>query len=73
MFAFCFKMNEFKYTIETPRLFKSEVYTDDLEKAKDLSFEFGCDYESSWVRDNETGEIIDETGNIMGLVAEGIV
>ena len=63
----------FKYTVETPRLFNSEVYTDDLEKAKDLSFEFGCDYEYSCVRDNKTGEIIDETGNIMGLVEEGIV
>ena len=45
----------------------------DLEKAKDLSFEFGCDYEYSCVRDNKTGEIIDETGNIMGLIEEGIV
>ena len=63
----------FKYTVETPRLFNSEVDTDDLEKAKDLSFEFGCDYEYSCVRDNKTGEIIDETGNIMGLVEEGIV
>ena len=63
----------FKYTVETPKLFKSEVYTDDLEKAKDLSFEFGCDYVYSCVRDNKTGEIIDETGNIMGLVEEGIV
>ena len=35
--------------------------------------EFGCDYEYSCVRDNKTGEIIDETGNIMGLVEEGIV
>ena len=66
-------MNEFKYTIETPRLFKSEVYTDDLEKAKDLSFEFGCDYEYSCVRDNATGEIVYEMGNVMGLVEEGIV
>ena len=65
--------HNFKYTVETPRLFNSEVYTDDLEKAKDLSFEFGCDYEYSCVRDNKTGEIIDETGNIMGLVEEGIV
>ena len=63
----------FKYTVETPRLFNSEVFTDDLEKAKDLSFEFGCDYEYSCVRDNKTGEIIDETGNIMGLVEECIV
>ncbi len=65
--------HNFKYTVETPRLFNSEVFTDDLEKAKDLSFEFGLDYEYSCVRDNETGEIIDETGNIMGLVEEGIV
>ena len=66
-------MDNFKYTVETPRLFNSEVYTDDLQKAMDLSFEFGCDYEYSCVRDNKTGEIIDETGNIMGLVEEGIV
>ena len=65
--------HNFKYTVETPRLFNSEVFTDDLEKAKDLSFEFRLDYEYSCVRDNETGEIIDETGNIMGLVEEGIV
>ena len=39
----------------------------------DLSFEFGCDFEFSCVRDNKTGEIIDETGNIMGLIEEGIV
>ena len=66
-------MDNFKYTVETSILFNSEVYTDDLQKAMDLSFEFGCDYEYSCVRDNETGEIVDETGNIMGLVEEGIV
>ena len=66
-------MENFKYTIETPSLFDSETYTDDLEKAKDLSLDLGCDYGYSCVRDNETGEIIDETGNIMDLVAEGIV
>ena len=66
-------MPQFKYTIETPRLFNSEVFTEDLKKAEDLCFDFGCDYEYSCVRDNKTGEIVYEMGNIMGLVEEGIV
>ena len=47
-----------------------EVFTDDLQKAEDLCFDFGCDYEYSCVRDNKTGEIVYEMGNIMGLVEE---
>ena len=49
------------------------MFTDDLQKAEDLCFDFGCDYEYSCVRDNKTGEIVYEMGNIMGLVEEGIV
>ena len=44
-------MPQFKYTIETPKLFKSEVFTDDLQKAEDLCFDMGLDYEYSCVRD----------------------
>ena len=66
-------MNEFKYTIETPKLFKSEVFTDDLQNAEDLCFDMGLDYEYSCVRDNATGEIVYEMGNIMGVVDECIV
>ena len=66
-------MPQFKYTIETPKLFKSEVFTDDLQRAEDLCFDFGLDYEYSCVRDNATGEIVYEMGNIKGLVEEGIV
>ena len=49
------------------------VFTDDLQRAEDLCFDFGLDYEYSCVRDNATGEIVYEMGNIMGLVEEGIV
>ena len=66
-------MPEFKYTIETPRLLNSDVFTNDLKKAEDLCFEFGYDYEYSCVRDNKTGEIVYEMGNVMGLVDDGIV
>ncbi len=53
-------MNIFKYTIHTPKLFNSEVFTDDLDRAKQLATEFGQDYDFSFVVDNATNKTIFE-------------
>ena len=67
-------MNEFLYTIETPKNFEDgDIQTSSLDKANDLCFDLSQEYDYSCVRCNITGEIVAEYGEVFPLVAEGFV
>jgi len=66
-------MNQFLYTIETPNGLDGDVYTSDLEKAENSCIEWGEEYGYSCVRENSTGEIIFDYGDIFDMVEQGIV
>lgn len=67
-------MNEFLYTIETPANFEDgDVFTSDLDKATDYCYDLSEEFGYSCVRSNITGEIVLDYGDIMELVAAGIV
>ena len=64
----------FQFTIETPNDFiGGDVYTSDLEKAEEFCVEMGEEHGYSCVRSNVTGEIVFDYGDIMEMVAQGIV
>ena len=67
-------MNEFLYTVETPKFFEDgDIQTSSLDKANDLAFDLHLDYDYSCVRCNIIGEIVAEYGEVFPLVAEGFV
>tara|TARA_A200000159_G_scaffold153840_1_gene166168 strand:- start:754 stop:954 length:201 start_codon:yes stop_codon:yes gene_type:complete len=66
-------MTQFLYTIETPNSFTGDVYTSDLETAENSCIDWGQDYGYSCVRNNVTGEIVFDYGDIFDMVAQGIV
>jgi len=66
-------MNQFLYTIETPNAFDGDVYTNDLETAENGCIEWASDYGYSCVRNNVTGEIVFDYGDIFEMVEQGIV
>tara|TARA_B100001287_G_scaffold13317_1_gene10023 strand:+ start:824 stop:1033 length:210 start_codon:yes stop_codon:yes gene_type:complete len=69
-------MTNFLYTIETPDAYNgegSEVYTNDLQKAMDFALEMSQEWTYSCVRNNDTGEIEEDFGDIIDLVERGIV
>ena len=67
-------MNEFLYTIETPKNFEDgDIQTSSLDKANDLCFDLSQEFGYSCVRCNITGEIVADYGDIMPLIDEGIV
>ena len=67
-------MTDFLYTIETPANFNDgDVYTSDLDKATDYCYDLSEEFGYSCVRCNITGNIVLDYGDIMPLVAEGIV
>ena len=67
-------MNQFLYTIETPaKTIGGDVYTNDLETAENGCIEWASDYGYSCVRNNVTGEIVFDYGDIFEMVEQGIV
>ena len=67
-------MYNFKYTCETPNKFVGgAVYSNDLETIKNYCIDMAIDYTYSAVRDNVTGEIVFDHGDVFRLIEQGIV
>ena len=67
-------MTQFKYTCETPNKFVGgDVYSNDLETIKNYCIDMATEHVYSAVRDNVSGEIVFDMGDICFLIDEGIV
>tara|TARA_Y100001937_G_scaffold88155_1_gene119222 strand:+ start:66 stop:269 length:204 start_codon:yes stop_codon:yes gene_type:complete len=67
-------MTQFKYTCETPEKFVGgDVFSNDLETITDYCIECAEDHGYSLVRDNVTGEIVFDHGDVMDIIERGIV
>ena len=67
-------MTQFKYTCETPNKFVGgDVYSNDLETIKNYCIDMATENVYSAVRDNVSGEIVFDMGDILYLIDEGIV
>ena len=67
-------MTKFKYTCETPEKFVGgDVHSNDLETITDYCIECAEDHGYSLVRDNVTGEIVFDHGDVMDIIERGIV
>ena len=67
-------MTQFKYTCETPNKFVGgDVHSNDLATIKGYCIDMAIEHTYSAVRDNVTGEIVFDYGDIMSMVEQGIV
>ncbi len=67
-------MYNFKYTCETPKKFiGGDVHSNDLETIKNYCMDMATEHTYSCVRDNVSGEIVFDNGDIFDLIVEGIV
>ncbi len=67
-------MYNFKYTCETPNKFVGgDVHSNDLETIKNYCIDMAIEHTYSAVRDNVTGEIVFDHGDVFYLIEQGIV
>ena len=68
------KMYNFKYTCETPNDFVGgDVHSNDLATIKGYCIDMAIEHTYSAVRDNVTGEIVFDHGDVFRLIEQGIV
>ena len=67
-------MYNFKYTCETPNKFiGGDVHSNDLETITNYGMDMATEHTYSCVRDNVSGEIVFDDGDVFDLIVEGIV
>ena len=66
--------DRFKYTCETPNKdVGGDVYSNDLDTITDYCIDMAIEHTYSAVRDNVTGEIVFDHGDVFDLIERGII